>query len=371
MPTAYVCPRYDAATIRSHRAISRVEVRSAAGVFLERIYPDGGSVSANYGAAERRSCSLNVPALPGLSPDVFTDLLHPLSGNELHLFKGIRFDDGTEEFCPLGVLPITDATPSRGSGGPALSVTGKDRCERITSVPQVYPLPYVGGLLHEVIAQVLQAYWPDVPLGLGEVTEVVNSGVIASMGDGWREAQKLAADNGYDLAFDADGVCRMRPIPDPALQTPLYDYSDGGARVLTRLDRTISRTDVRTGVVVRVQNPANGEVYTGQAWDLNPASPTYADGPLGRRPESYDAPSIGSDAAAQASAEARLRLLGGRSDGYQISLVPNAALDVADVVQLPVNGRVVPVFLEQLTTPITAIGEVSATCRTTLPLTAA
>jgi hypothetical protein len=45
--------------------------------------------------------------LNSLVPDNDFDLLTPF-GNELRLFRGIQFDDGSVEYVPLGVFVIID-----------------------------------------------------------------------------------------------------------------------------------------------------------------------------------------------------------------------------------------------------------------------
>lgn len=372
-----VSAAYAAATVRSHRMVAKVEVRTPNdSALLATLRFTGGTVSSNYRNVVRRTISLSVPdPNDTLRPRGAGDLLDPLSGNELWAYRGIRLSgsstpDGTEQWCGLGVFPITDAPSSRGPNGRTLELKGVDRSERIAPILFTRPFAYPGGSLNVAVDAILRDRWPDVPLDLGDQDEVINSGVILDGADGWAAAHKLCLDSGYLLAFDIDGVCRKHVIVDPSLPSPRFTYGPQGARVLTGMDRNRTRDNVKTGVVIRVQNADNTGVFVGEAWDLNPESATYSDGPLGRRPEFFDAPSISSNGSADIAADRRLRLLSGRAEPVKLRMVPNAALEVGDVIAAPVveDADATNVFVDDMEMPLVPGQEASATCRTTIPL---
>jgi len=77
---------------------------------LATIEVDKGNVKIDVKSAVRRSCQVNLMTARdsnNLVPDNDFDTLSPF-GNELRLYRGIRFQNEEEEYVPLGVFVITD-----------------------------------------------------------------------------------------------------------------------------------------------------------------------------------------------------------------------------------------------------------------------
>lgn len=349
----------------SHTSTSTVTVYDAAGNSLGTLGEHGGSVSVQYGQAVRRSCSLAV-ADPALIPRNPGDLLHPLSGNTLRVR---RAPAGGDAFPDLGRFVITGGSVKRGSDGTTVDVQGTDYSEYVAPIGYTIPTQIPAGPAGQRVAAFLTARWPSIVTDMAWATQTISTQTFGETqgSDPWRDAQSVLAGVGYDLYFDTNGTCVARTVPSPSAAA-VADYGPGGFRVITTIERPLTRADVYTGVVVVSTNPVNNAIFVAEKWDTNPASPTYANGPLGRRPYMHTSSVVGSQAAADALAVAELAKRSGRGDTYTLGMVPNPALDVGQVitVQFDSSSSPVNVLIDSLDVPLSAADEMRVTCRTVL-----
>lgn len=366
-------PELLAAVTGSHTAIRRAEVRSPAGALITEIPVTDGNITGTYGQAARWKCDLQIPARADLIPREPGDLLHPLTGNELWLSAGARLSgsltpDGTEEWVPWGKYPITQAPVDRDGNGTTLALHGEDRSENIDSQEWVYPYQSLSGDAAPSVADVLNNRRPGFEHDLSDLHAVVNSQVF-DKSKPWQDVVKLVRDTGHDLALDLDGVARARAVPDPAGAAPYRSYGPNDLRLVKKISRTLTREGVHTGVVVWAQNPGNSDVYFYVVWDLNPASPTFAGGPLGYRPRRIDSSAIGNQATAQQAGDAELRRLRGSGDGYQLTLPVDPTMDVARIISAPFDAasRAETGFVQQVIFPWRVEGDMTVDARTTMP----
>lgn len=316
-----------------------------------------GRVDLDTTRAAWRTCSVDLVDRTGLiTPRTAEDYLTPY-GHEIVLRRGIVY--GSSRFVvPLGVFLISDVDVSEGDDGVSIQLTGVDRSARISRNKWTQPVTSPAGT--PVVAAIeagLVSRWGDVTLDLidtGDTTPLI----VYEAGDSsdpWRDAQALAESVGTVLYFDADGVVRQRVPPDPTGQAAVASYARGEASVLLTTGRRISSEDTYNGVVVTGESSSGSVVFSGEAWDDNPASPTYRLGPFGQVPYFVTSPLVTSTTQAQAAAVGLLQRFLGRAEAVEWESIVDPALDGLDVIEVTndVVGVDATYVVEALTYPLT------------------
>jgi hypothetical protein len=140
----------------------------------------------------------------------------------------------------------------------------------------------------------------------------------------------IAKSFGCVMYFDHQGWFRMVKAPDPSAPVWTIDHGRGG--VLVNLARSLNRAEVYNAWVATGEQLGDTDPSYGVAFDLDPASPTRYNGPFGPTPTFFSSSFIGSNAQAQAAAEAMRDRSIGVPYNLTLGLVPNAALEVNDPV---------------------------------------
>ena len=150
--------RFAAAMSADHAIISRFEIWSpsqTSGPIYTSPYLGGpstsdynsgvivdGTVSFAKSSNQRGQCQVTIASPDGsLIPTSNSSLLTPW-GNEIKLFSGVAFSDGTAEFVPMGAYRINQVQVTEQRGAPQMVVNGYDRSRNVSR-------------------NVVQVYWPD------------------------------------------------------------------------------------------------------------------------------------------------------------------------------------------------------------------
>lgn len=363
-----VTEEFRAAIRQSHQAVTRVDLYIE-GSKLRTIYPNDGSVSCDSRRTVRRTLSMTVADDDGtLTPaqGAQTGLLTPF-GTELHVFRGIAYPDGTEELIPVGVFVVTQVSVAEEESGRVLTVNGSDRSIRISrnKFLNTYRIAS-GGTLEAGLTQLLRDRWADVQTAFPATGITLPNVVIEAQkgGDPWAGAVSIAEAFGYDMAFDADGIVRLRPIPDPLDDEPIETYEDGSEAVLTSLTRSFDSARAFNGVVVASQGSSTTP-FRAIAWDENPNSVTYRYGPFGEVPFFYDSSLITTPEQAAITAEALLRKSIGQSESVEWAQIVNPAHDVLDLIRIKRQERDLDfvLLIDRLDIPLSPTGIMSAVAR--------
>lgn len=365
-----VTDAFRAAIRASHKVVTRVDVL-VEGVRVGTVYPLGGSVSIDSRRNVRRTLSMSVADEDGtLTPGqgAATGLLTPY-GVELAVYRGVEYADGTSEIVPLGVFLLTEVSVQEDDGGEQLSVQGSDRSIRISRNKFIDPYQIASGTSVEAaIEGLLRDRWVDVETDFAPTGVTVPTVVIEAErgGDPWASAVTIAEAFGYDLAFSADGVARLQPIPDPIADDPVEIYQDGDEAVVTSLTRTFDSGRAYNGVIVTSQGTSADIPVRAIAWDENPNSITYRYGSFGEVPFFYESSLITSGEQAAVTAAALLRKATGVSEAVAWGQIVNPAHDVLDIVRLQRADKNLDLVLliDRLDVPLGPEGVMSAVART-------
>jgi len=335
--------------------------------------------SSNYGTyasiLQILSYSIISSSVPTYVP---TNAYSPLTpfGNEITVWRGIEYDDGTIEEVSLGVFLITSVEVDSNDNGVTVKVDGVDRSLRIsrnkfTDAPYYSSGGTAGSTGTEIInlvtalTNLIQSRWADVKLNFTPIDLNINAFTIGIGEDPWTKAVEIANACGYDLYFDADGVCTLNAIPDASTMIPMVTYQEGSEAVLLSVSRKISSDNTYNGVHLTATGTAMPEPFMATAWDEDSSSPTYRYGSFGQVPIFLTSNLLTTQAICNATAVRSLYRYIGANEEITWTSITNPAHDVFDVVQVQNTGAQVNVVLiiDSLNIPFGANESMSAKAR--------
>lgn len=356
---------------KSHLSTVKVEIYDIAnGSIISTAQPISGEVTIDSRRATRRQCSIEFVDLDGtLVPTNKTSSILLPYNREMKIYRGVVFADGTEELVPLGVFILTSVEITDTANGRRITVSGSDRSLRVQRAKFTNHNFYIdsGTAKETAIANMLKDRYPAVQTNFpatNQTTPIIYP-TLDQSSDPWRESQKIAESAGMDLYFDENGVCRMRPIPDPDLGSPVATYEDDVDSVLVQLNRSLS-TDETYNYVVYTGEGTNLSIgVIGEAWDDNPVSPTYRY-TYGEVPLFKSSPNVLTVAEAQEAALAELRKVIGASEKITWDSIVNPAHDVYDIVKIvrSPSGVNATLMIDAITIPLTPQATMNAIGRT-------
>lgn len=352
----------------SHVVVSTAEVWRGSQKILDLDIADG-SVQISVSQATRRTCqvTLHVSRLENdLVPDNAFDALTPF-GNELRLYRGVQYADGSRETVPLGVFLITRVGIEESSEAITISVDGVDRSVRVSRNLWLEPYQVAAGALTTALTDILRNRWPAIELSFPTIAVNVEQQILGQdtgSSDPWKDAVYLAEMAGYDLFFDQTGVCVLQPFPSADSASVVATFTDED--VIVRLSREDTNQDTYNGVIYLVESSWLLVPFRVEVWDLDPASPTYRYGSFGEVPHIVSQSAITDSAAATTAANALLRKGLGMAQAVSWDSIVDPALDVNDVVQVTNPGTKTDriMIIDQLTVPLSSAAAMSATART-------
>lgn len=327
-----VSERFHKAVQTSHQATSWVEILPSG----ERI--DGitsGTVKLDSAQSIRASLDMTIADPTGYYLDTGSagDVLSRF-GSEVRAWRGVQFDDGDIEAVPLGVFRIEANEPTEQASGFELAVTGRDRSSVVNrKTPR--PIAIVNGTpLNDVIRRLVTAMLPSAVFELYENPWTTGTMLIEVGGNPWDVATKLAASSGLVLFVDRLGV--FRTMPGLAPDDPVQWLFDEGERCTFTAPPQVGRgtgQPIPNGYIVTgTSTGSSSSGIQGEAWDMDPASPTYRYGPYGENVETVSSDKVRTNAQAQLASEMLLRQALGASVSMTFSSVVHPALDPYDIV---------------------------------------
>jgi len=352
-----------------HVVVSKAEVW-ATDQKLQEINVRSGSVSVSSSAAVRRTCSLDLVTdrtSLSLVPDNQFDLLTPF-GNELRLFRGVQYYDGTKEFVPLGVFVITNVEIKDTNDGVAISLEGVDRSIKISRNKWTEPYQMVSGSLESSLEDLLKDRYDDVEFAFPTTNVTVNQVVLGleTDNDPWRDVVEIAELVGYDLYFDANGVIQLEKFPSLDGSVVVASFQEGANTKVTSLDRTISTTETYNGVIYTIEGSNVTTPIRVEVWDEDSTSPTYRFGVFGEVPIFISSNILATEAEAIKAAYSLLNTYVGSQETISWQGIVDPSLDVQDVVYVKSNGAKVDrlVILDSLDIPLEPEATMTAKART-------
>lgn len=331
-------PEFKKALTASHVALTRAVVLNpqADGTYAEGVtlaIASGGLSIDGSRNVWRQGNFVLAPASPFL-----LDPLDDIDGStRLRIDRGIRMFQGFEEWVTIAVLQVQQASRSLNQG--TLSVSAYDLGsavqdypvavwspinENYTTMTSVEAIKY---LVDEAMwdAEVIWTVDPEIDL-----TATPPEGTTFT-GNRWTIINSLANSLGAIAHADYDGTWRLRKVVNQTPTLRAMEVVEGGGGVL--VDRTISksRREMFNAVQITWETPTiSGTVFV---VDSDPASPTYWDGPWGKKTApTQKLDTITTEEQAIDAAYALLETYKGRARKIDFRSVHNPLIEPFDVI---------------------------------------
>lgn len=335
-----------------HRHFVRVEVWSGAGVQLEEdlTFLRGG-VSATLMSRVARTLDLEVtqdlyPVDPG-------DLLAPF-GNEIRAYRGVDLGDNSDTYV-WQVFRGRIQEASQSSDG-TCRIHCADRAMDVVDNAFVSPQNSQprNSVFREFQRLVLDAV-NDAEFGASdEFATLVRP--LTWQYDRGVALDELATSVGAFWYPLADGSFVMRRYPWSVSGDPVVTLFDGTGGTVNGWEVTRNRADIYNVVTVTGER-LNGDapVYA-TASDTSAASATYVDGNFGVRSLLKRLQTPSTLGGAQNAAMAELQNSIAPVESWRLDAVPDAALELGDVIAVQANGRDVRQVVSSFTLPLDLSG---------------
>lgn len=317
-----VSDRWRSTVRRSHVRLTRFVVQRG-GRDVGTLWPSGGTVTVDWDDPVSRRVQLDFANDGTLTPRETGDLLAPWA-TWGRVEAGIRYADGTEEWCPVATVRITRPEVSDGT----VRVEGVDAAEQMQR-PAVRPTVIASGLdVADAIPLLLADRVPQatfaLPYGVGTCPLLV----VPVGADVWAQARALAASFALRLTIDAEGTVRAQPgsIGQNAVVWARWGPGDPWSG-----SATLDTDDVANHVIVIGTHSSTGQVI-GEAEDLDPSSPTFVRGEYGRRTETVTSSMVASAGQARQMAAWLLAKQLAAVETVEWEQPPDGSLDVGDLV---------------------------------------
>lgn len=357
------------AVLNDHTAVAKAEVWTS-DQKLADLSISSGSVTIDSGSAARRTCSVQLfddRESSNLVPDNDFDLLTPF-GNELRLYRGVQFDDGTREYVPLGVFVITEVGIQDSNEGVKISLSGQDRSLIVSRAKWTEPYQLINASLESSILDLLKNRYPDVTTAFPTTNITINQVILGTETDNdpWKDAVEIAQLVGYDLFFDVDGVVQMKQFPSLDGAVVVSTFNENSNTTIISIDRAISTRETYNGVIYIVEGTEVPTPLRVEVWDEDSASPTYRFGKFGEVPIFVESSLVTTTAEAISAATSLLNIYIGAQESITWTQIVNPTLDVQDVVYIKATGAKVDrlVILDKLEIPLQSEEAMKADART-------
>lgn len=356
------------AVINSHKVISKAEVW-ASDRKLTNLDVVSGQVSVSTSNASRRTCEITLHTDPedtDLVPDTGYDFLTPF-GNQLRLYRGIQFADGTEEYIPLGVFVITDVEIADASQGVTITVRGEDKSIIVSRNKWTSAFQMLTGTLEASLSNLLQNRFPDIEINFPVTNVSINQVILGADSniDPFKDAVMIAQLVGFDLFFDVNGVCTMKQFPTLDAATVVATYEEGNGTTIDTVNRNISTKETYNGVIYTVEGSQVTTPIRVEVWDEDTTSPTYRYGVFGSVPTFVTTNLISTSAEAIKAATLLLNTYIGQQEEITFTAIVDPSLDVNDVVYIKAVGSKVDrtVIIDSMDIPLSYTDTLSVNTR--------
>ena len=360
---------FKTAILSDHIVVSKAEIWNQDSK-LTTLNIDSGQVTVSVNSGVRRTCQVNLVTdrtASNLVPDNGFDTLAPF-GNELRLYRGVKFTNGSIEYVPLGVFVMTDVVISDTNDGVSISITGEDRSLIISRAKWTAPYQMVSGTLEASLTAMLQNRWTDVQTSFVTTNVTVNQVVwgTESNQDPWQDAVYLAQLVGYDLYFDVLGVAVLRRFPSLDASTVVATYEEGQGTLITSLDRSMSSKETYNGVIYTIEGSQVTTPIRVEVWDEDTTSPTYRYGVFGNAPTFVTTNLLATEAEAITAATSLLDTYRGAQENINWGSIVDPTLDANDVVYIKTVGSKTDrlVIIDELDIPMSPLASMTAKART-------
>lgn len=291
------------------------------------------------------------------------DALTPY-GNEIFIERGVVYGDGSTEWVSQGYFRIYDVDQDAAPKG-SLAITGKDRMSGIIDARPLAPMQFGSGAsVSSVFSYLVTEVYPGAVIVYDfDAGSTLFTASHSLEDDRYGFLKDIADSLGKVLYWDYAGKLQVRTAPS-ATQS-VFEVTHGPGGVVTKVSRSLSRSGVYNAIVASGEPVGEAAPVRAVSLDLNPASPTYWNGPFGKVPKFYSSTFLTTVAQCQTAADAMLARQLGVPYSVDFSAVPNPALEPLDPVTVSYSNDQAPEVhvIESLTVPLDSAGVMTATTK--------
>lgn len=330
-----------------HRHFVRVEVWSGTGVLLNSFIPEhfrgepegglvfyDGNLTASLSSRVARNVMLSVPE--DLYPIEPEDLLAPF-GNELRVFLGVVLGDGSDEYTWQVFRGRIRNVEVNSDGN--CSVLASDRSADVADVNFVSPQnSQPGNTVFQEWQRLIVDAIPDATFG---ASDTFTKSVEALTWDFNRASalDEMARSVGAVWYPLANGDFVLRRFPWAVSSPPVVTLTDGPGGTVTGWKVRRSRDSIFNVVTVSGERLNGDAPVFATASDNTVGSPTSVTGNFGVRSRVERLQTPSTQGGALGTAESLLRTYIAPVEEWTLAVVPDAALELGDVLRFLVNGR--------------------------------
>lgn len=254
-------------------------------------------------------------------------------GATIFLSRGVIYGNGNIERVPLGYYRINTVEQDAAPKG-SVHITGQDRMAGIIDAKIITPLQYPAATTRgAVVTALVQDVYPTATVDWDNGSGTAIGSAIITSDDRFDVIDQIVKAAGKIWYWDYRGHLVIKDLPSST--TPVWTVAAGAGGVLTGISRSVARENVFNAVVATGEAADDTLPVIGYAYDLNPASPTYWNGPYGHVPAPlYNSPLLVTQADADRAAAAQLAAQIGMPLVVDFSTVPNPALEPFDAVRV-------------------------------------
>ena len=291
------------------------------------------------------------------------DALTPY-GTEIFVQRGVQYGNGSEELVSQGYYRIYDVDQDTAPKG-SLAIAARDRMSGIIDARPLAPQQFGDGtsvasvfdfLVGEVYPGAVILFDFDAGATLFTASHTLED-------DRYQFLKDIADSFGKVMYWDYAGRLRVETAPDPT--GSVFDVHHGEGGVIAKASRSLSRQGVYNAIVATGEPVGEAAPVRGVALDLNPASPTYWNGPFGKVPKFYSSTFLTTNEQCVTAATEMLRRQLGVPYSLDFTAVPNPALEPLDPVSVSYTDDQAPEVhvIETLTIPLDSGAAMAATTR--------
>lgn len=334
-------PLYKEMLSFSHTALTRAQVWQPTSensyVYEKTLAVSAGSLTIDGRRNIWRQANLSLAPASGFELSVFDSVTNEA---RLVIQRGIRFIDGSEEWVSIATLTVQSADRNLGEG--TLRVTGYDPSSCIDDYSLITPyapfdskqqkLTTVEAIKDLVdIALWEKAVWH---IGAGVDTKVFPSDGTVFTGSRWDAVNNLAKSLSAQVHVDPVGEWHLELI-QTGDWVAVDSFTTGENGVIVDGVSAKDRRDVFNAVPLRWEGPNIGGLVF--VVDNDPASPTFWNGPFGRKPASEQkVDTVTSQAQAVEAATALLAQYKGFTATVKFTSLHNPLIEPGDVLEVVV-----------------------------------
>lgn len=354
---------YRDALATPHTLAVRIEVWSdvdPVGVLLQELPILTGSVQATLQSRVARVLQLTVDR--SFYPVLQTGNLAPY-GNVIKAYRGVEMGDGSTAY----MFPVFTGRIQRTSlnSGGVCTVQAADYGSDVVAFAFETPEnASAGSLIPAEVQRLIASALPNAGFeSFDTYTELVSP--LAWESDRGAALDELATTVGSFWYALADGQFTLRRYPWTVVSAPVITISDGSGGLITGWEVSRAREQVFNSVVVTGERLNGDEPVYAVAQDVTPGSPTEYGSHFGVRVQHFRLQTPASQGAAQTAANDALRRDIALLESWNWDQIPDAALELGDVVTLNITteDRLVTQVVEGFNIPLDLSGSMTISGR--------